>query len=223
MTRYWPFLYAANADLDYRTVVAPDFLVQAEKVSLLRRSLDPRIDRRSEGQIRSAHLDANGIGQISIFYRPVFVRDGEEEICDRHGRPIVRVDGVLIREQRDGTEVGQDEIETLIEQAKSKLDGQFREFWTATSGRRPVPSGPLRSDGGRPPETEQPEPDPEPESDRIWWRAFATGALAVVAVQILALVTVLSIRDPDVVTLHSLQEGIDQILVIVEEINGKDD
>ena len=221
MTRYWPFLYAANVDLDYRTVVAPDFLVQAKKVSLLRRSLESRIDRRSEGQIRSAQLDADGIGQLSIFYRPEFVRDGEEEVCDRHGRPIVRVDGVLTREQSDGTEVGQGEIETLIEQAKAKLDRPFREFWPTTSGRRPIPSVPLSSDNGLPTGKGRKGRDHESPSDRAWWGAFATGALAVVAVQILALVTVLSIRDSNVVTLHTLQEGIDQIRVIVEEIRER--
>lgn len=222
MTRYWPFLYAANEELDYRTVVAPDFPVQAKRVSLLRRSLDSRIDRRSEGQIRSARLDADGMGQVSIFYRPVFVKDGKDEVCDRHGRPIVRIDGVLIRDPCDGTEVGQDEIETLIDQARAKLDRQFREFWTATNGRSPVPSRLQWSDESQPTEPKQPGQDPERTFDRVWWRAFAAGALAIVAVQILALVTVLSIRDPDVVTLHSLQEGIDQIREIVEEIRDKD-
>lgn len=212
MRTFWPFLYAANPDLDYRTVVAPDFLVHGKSVSLLRQNLEPKIDQRTEGEIRSTHLNANGIGPVSLFYRSVFVKESGEDVLDNSGRSIARVNGIVFRGLKDKSGFGLGEIETLIDQAEASLDDKFREFWSKTSGCPAIPSSSMQVGDG--------EPSPTPKQKRLVWKYFFAGALTVVFVEAVFLTAYILMGDQEP-SLIELQGDIENIKEIVEAILEK--
>ena len=134
MSSFWPFLYAANRSLDYRAVVAPEFLVNRERVEFLIRNIDTEVENGASDKTKVAHLDDPTIGRLTVFYRPHFVAKDGETVLDRHGRQIVRVDGIVFRDAVMPDRLRHGTIEELFGQVNGYLEKNFDEFWGATKG-----------------------------------------------------------------------------------------
>ena len=95
----WPFIVARNATLDWRPILAPPFLIEAEADYLL----VTQTSGPGEGSTlpRLSVIDSSKAGAITIAYRSVpatsalLGRTPAEPLLDRFGRPLHVVEGLF--------------------------------------------------------------------------------------------------------------------------------
>jgi hypothetical protein len=134
----WPFLMGASDYSDYRVVVCPEFIESSGRAQAFRSLVETCLDGEADEAVRSRHVADDRIGPCSLFYRVSRVRkkDGSSAY-DAAGRPLLRVDGVVV--QRDGNHGRLDpqEGDRLIERALPTLDSSFAAFSVA---KRKIPA-----------------------------------------------------------------------------------
>ena len=98
----WPFLVSRNRYIDYRTVVAPDFICDAKIANLLARVTEGDLTEPGKGFLR--HIYGSKIGSFTIVYRVLKATEkdlnyqgGDEIIKDQNGREIYLIEGFVIQ------------------------------------------------------------------------------------------------------------------------------
>jgi len=97
----WPFVVARNATLDWRPILAPSFLVDAEADYLLVTETSGRGADLTQPSI--SVIESTKVGAITVAYRSVpatsalLGRTPAEPLLDRFGRPLHVVEGLVIR------------------------------------------------------------------------------------------------------------------------------
>jgi len=98
----WPFLVSRNPYLDYRTIVAPDFICAAGIPNLLARAADGELT--DPGHAIRRKIEGSEFGDFSIVFRVVQALEeyinpegGENFLKDSFGREIYLLEGLVIK------------------------------------------------------------------------------------------------------------------------------
>jgi hypothetical protein len=127
----WTFLISRNQSIDYKTVVAPDFISQAKIRSLLLKVTDEDLTESENTNIREVYNSE--VGNFTVFFRSIKARSkdigekGNEVLKDSFGREIYRIEGLVFQKR-------QRELSSIIgkihlTQAHEELQEKYREFW----------------------------------------------------------------------------------------------
>jgi hypothetical protein len=129
----WTFLVSRNQSIDYKTVVAPDFIAEAKIRSLLTKVTDIEEHLSESGQISIREVERSEVGNLTIVFRSVKARSkdiGEqnsEVLTDTFGREIYWVEGLVFR--KNVQEIRYKIGEIHLDQAHEYLQDKYREFW----------------------------------------------------------------------------------------------
>jgi hypothetical protein len=128
----WPFLMGASDYSDYRLVVCPQFIDTSGRTQAFRRLVESCLDGEADDVVQSRHVTDERIGPCSLFYRVSRVRktDGSSAY-DPAGRPLLRVDGVVVERDANGGGLNPEEADRLIDRALPTLDSSFAAFSVA--------------------------------------------------------------------------------------------
>ncbi|MCC5606083.1 hypothetical protein LC612_04555 [Nostoc sp. CHAB 5834] len=139
----WHFLVSRNRHLDYRTVVAPDFICKANISNLLARVADGGLTESNHGFIRQ--ITGSKVGDFTIVFRVInetekyLNSEGRNEtLKDSFGREIYIIEGIVvkgIRRKRDFHITNQ-----YIEEAHNFLMEGYRQFWEYREPHPAIPS-----------------------------------------------------------------------------------
>lgn len=97
----WPFIVARNATLDWRPILAPPFLVDAQADYLL--VTETSAPGEDANQPNLAVIESAKVGTITLAFRSIpatsalLGRTPVEPLADRFGRPLHVVEGIVIR------------------------------------------------------------------------------------------------------------------------------
>ncbi|MGD1700470.1 hypothetical protein [Dapis sp. BLCC M229] len=142
----WPFLVSRNRYLDYRTVVAPDFICEAKTGNLLARVTTGDLTEPGKGFIRQ--IFGSKVGDFTIVYRILKATQkdlnsqvGDEILKDQFGREILLIEGVVIQEikSKEAVFISQKNIEEIHQ----KLIEGYTEFWEHRDPNPAIPSDKL--------------------------------------------------------------------------------
>ena len=142
----WPFLVSRNRYLDYRTVVAPDFICEAKTGNLLARVTTGDLTEPGKGFIRQ--IFGSKVGDFTIVYRILKATQkdlnsqvGDEILKDQFGREILLIEGVVIQEIK--TQKNVFISQKNIEEIHHKLTGGYTKFWEHRDPHPATPSDKL--------------------------------------------------------------------------------
>ncbi|NEP76927.1 MAG: hypothetical protein F6K39_01310 [Okeania sp. SIO3B3] len=142
----WPFLVSRNRHLDYRTVVAPDFICEAKTGNLLARVTTGDLTDSGKGFIRQ--IFGSKVGDFTIVYRILKARqkyinfqEGDEILKDQFGREILLIEGVVIQEIKSKEDVFI--CQKNIEEIHHKLTEAYTKFWEHRDPHPAIPSNKL--------------------------------------------------------------------------------
>ncbi len=132
LTQAWSFLVTRNQSIDYKTVVAPDFISQAKIRSLLIKASED--DSSEEGKVLIRSIQGSEVGDLTIVFRVAKAKrryieeSGNDDILkDPFGREIDVIDGLVFREKSDKVF---DKIRQIhLNQARKELKEQYSKFW----------------------------------------------------------------------------------------------
>lgn len=102
----WPFVVARNATLDWRPILAPAFLVDAQADYLL--VTETADAGQDPAQLSQSVIESSKVGTMTLVFRSVpatsslLSRTPVEPLLDRFGRPLHVVEGLVIRGADDG-------------------------------------------------------------------------------------------------------------------------
>jgi WD40 repeat protein len=136
----WRFLVSRNQYLDYRTVVAPDFMCQVNIASLLAKTAEG--DPLSEDQAYYREIHGSKCGDLTIVYqiRGAQARDVNETaegiLKDSFGREIYLVEGVLLRGIQASIVLTNNDLHSSHE----RLVEDYCKFWEWVSPQPTIPS-----------------------------------------------------------------------------------
>lgn len=120
----WPFLISCNKELDYRPIIAPDFMVDAKKSGLLMRWA--KSDNDLSGKIREVAVSTPDWGKLTLLYRVTMAKKEQTTYRDVSGRPILWIEGVVVK----GSIKKDDAFYSLLKKTFHFLEGEFVSFWT---------------------------------------------------------------------------------------------
>ncbi len=139
----WAFLVSRNKYLDYRSVIAPDFICEAKISNLLARVADGELTESGKAYIRI--ITDSKVGDFTIVFRVIKATEkdinsnGEEEILkDPFGREIFLIKGFVlngIQNKRDVYITDQD-----IEDIHKPVAQGYRQFWEYSEPHPAIPS-----------------------------------------------------------------------------------
>lgn len=144
----WPFLVSRNRDLDYRTVVAPDFICAAKASNLLARVAEG--DLTEEGKLFFRQIYETKAGDFAIVFQvlnatekclnPQQKTDGV--LKDTFGREIYLIEGLVVKgigSKKDFsiTDLQMDEVHSL-------LMNSYQQFWYDTEPQAAISSSQIK-------------------------------------------------------------------------------
>lgn len=128
--KVWPFLISRNRYLDYRTVVAPDFICEAKVSNLLARVAEGELTDPGQGIMRN--IIGSKAGNFTIAFRVIKATEkdinptGENNILkDQFGREIYMFEGIVARGIREDFIISDGDFQEVHQQ----LTASYREFW----------------------------------------------------------------------------------------------
>lgn len=138
----WPFLVSANRDLDYRTIVAPDFMCEVGDANILAEAAGGKITAENVALYREIHKSK--VGKLTIVFRVIETTfedigiEGSGVLQDKPegGREILLTEGIVIKGLLPDVIVTKD----TIEMAHGMIIQPYREFWEWTSYQPAIPS-----------------------------------------------------------------------------------
>ena len=139
----WRFLVSRNQYLDYRTVVAPNFMCEAKTSSLIAKVAEGDLTERGIALYREIHNSK--VGNLTLFFRVVEATtsdigiEGNGVLKDSFGREIYLIEGIALRELRSDIVVTQEHFEEIHQQ----LGECYRAFWDCTITTSAMPSEPF--------------------------------------------------------------------------------
>lgn len=125
----WRFLVSRNQFLDYRAVVAPDFMCQVNIASLLAKTAEG--DPTSDDLAYYREIYGSKSGDLTIIYRVCEAKakeindDAEGILKDSFGREIYLIEGIVLRGIHASPAIT---IESLDFNHKQLVD-DYRDFW----------------------------------------------------------------------------------------------
>lgn len=131
--RAWPFLVSRNRNVDYTTVVAPQFMVNQGITNLLADAAGGKVDEANRGKYRE--IRGSKVGDLTLVFHVIQAEkrhvglEGDEPLRDQSGRPIRLIEGIVLRGLMPGIEVSNSDIQVAHEMVK----GAYKEFWNSTS------------------------------------------------------------------------------------------
>ena len=131
MTIYgWPFLVTSNRILDYRAVVAPDFMVDADASEILFRETPGEPNEHPTFR----ELSDTKAGDLTLAYRVVFATEGSERLKDSIGRPILRIEGFVARGHLRQLFAKNEAVvrNQLLPEARKRVEQEFLGFWNSS-------------------------------------------------------------------------------------------
>lgn len=139
----WPFLVSRNRHLDYRTIVAPDFLCAMQSTTMLARATEGDVTAPGEAFMR--HLVGSKAGDLTILYQirkaPANWLDpkaSDEILKDSFGREIVLIVGLVFQDKIDGLSFTQQALDDVL----ASLKEAFCLFWDQEKSPPVIPSHP---------------------------------------------------------------------------------
>lgn len=129
----WPFLVSANRYVEYRTIVAPDFLCEIGDASILAYTAGGGLTGENEAFYREIHKSKSG--KLTIVFRVIETTfedmgiEGSGALKDSFGREILLLEGIVIKGLMPDVIVTKD----TIERAHGMIIQPYREFWEYTS------------------------------------------------------------------------------------------
>ena len=136
----WRFLVSRNQFLDYRTVVAPDFMCQDNIASLLAKTAEG--DPISDDQAYYREIYGSKSGDLTIIYRVFEAQardisdDAEGILKDSFGREIFFIEGIVLRRIHTSLSITLENLEFNHQQ----LVQDYRFFWDWLSPQPAIPS-----------------------------------------------------------------------------------
>lgn len=121
----WIFAVSANLYLDYRTFIAPDFLCQAKKPSLLARNAGGDLTDQ-----KIVYIDEE-IGQLTLVFRVIealandFDLEGDGVLKDSFGREIYLIEGVVFKGKFSNIQLNIEDFDNI----HNKVKEHFCDFW----------------------------------------------------------------------------------------------
>jgi len=136
----WRFLVSRNQFLDYRTVVAPDFMCQVNIASLLAKTAEG--DPISEDHAYYRKIYGSKSGNLTIIYRVREAQardishDAEGALKDSFGREIYFIEGIVLKGIQTSLAITLESLEFNHQQ----LVDDYRDFWEWVSPQPAIPS-----------------------------------------------------------------------------------
>ncbi|MCM0591430.1 MAG: hypothetical protein ACIWVG_10370 [Gloeotrichia echinulata HAB0833] len=141
----WPFLISRNQSLDYRTIVAPDFIIDAKNTYLLIQVADGDLTEENEALFRQ--VKSPKLGYLTVVFRVIKAKkkDIEQEpqnqvLKDPFGREIYFYEGIVIKGKLNSSEVGNKIQNSHLEQAHDYLKKHYKDFWNTSSIHAIIPA-----------------------------------------------------------------------------------
>jgi WD40 repeat protein len=139
----WGFLVSRNQYLDYRTVVAPNFMCQAGASSILAKAAEGDLTEKGSAFYREIHNSK--VGNLTLIFRVIEATAEDTGIAgngvlkDSFGREIYLIEGIVLKEIMPDIVATQENIEETHKQ----LVEYYREFWDCTTPNSAIPSEPF--------------------------------------------------------------------------------
>ena len=136
----WPFLVSRNRSLDYRTIVAPDFLCEIGDASILANTAGGDLTGEDEAFYREIHKSK--AGKLTLVFRVIETTleamgiEGSGVLKDPFGREIRLIEGIVIQGLIPDVRVTKNDLEM----AHEKVIQPYREFWECTRAEPAKPS-----------------------------------------------------------------------------------
>ena len=144
----WPFLVSRNRDLDYRTVVAPDFMCAAKASNLLARVAEG--DLTEEGKLFFRPIYGTKAGDFAIVFQvlhaterclnPQQKKDGV--LKDTFGREIYLIEGLVIKGIDSKKDFSITDLE--MDEVHSLLMNSYQQFWHYTEPQAAISSSQIK-------------------------------------------------------------------------------
>jgi len=139
-TQAWSFLVSRNPSLDYRTIVAPDFICQAGIPNLLARVAEGNLTEQGSAICRIVY--GSKANDFTIIFRVVRATKkeiglptGDEVLKDQFGREIHLIEGIVLRDMNE-VSIPQ----KVLDQAHLQLIESYRRFWDIVEPPSVIPS-----------------------------------------------------------------------------------
>jgi hypothetical protein len=135
----WPFMLAANPWLDYRIVLKPEFITTPKQMGVLTAIADGGLQGESLDTANVVKHDSPELGSCLIWYEKKAVRTNGKDLMDRAGRPIYRVQGLILRDLSGAPEGLNPADDDALRTMRTMADEAFARFESA----RPPPPSPV--------------------------------------------------------------------------------
>ena len=125
----WPFLVSRNKVFDYRTVIAPEFMVEKKIASLLMQATEGNLTE--PGYIMYREIHGSRAGDISLLFRIIRAQShhiglaGSEELKDQYGRTIDVIEGLVMQGRVPEIVV----TSGTLQYAHEQMQQDYRVFW----------------------------------------------------------------------------------------------
>ncbi len=136
----WPFLVSRNRYIDYRTIVAPDFICDAKISNLLARVAEGDLTEPNQAIIRQ--VVNSKVDDFTIVFQVVTAKEkdidtegNDRVLIDQFGREIYLFEGVVIKGIGDVYLIDKD-----LEKAHKKSMKIYRKFWKLIEPSPAIPS-----------------------------------------------------------------------------------
>lgn len=148
----WTFLVSRNQYLDYRTVIAPDFIIEADCGNLLARAVPgDKLTEPGKALCREIHnlIGIEDVTDLTIVFQVVHKDEkqfgiGEKEfVADLHSRPILFLQGIILKGNRE-KEITDNKLliedENFQEYVNKDIQKNFSSFWDSKDFNKPIHS-----------------------------------------------------------------------------------
>ncbi|MEK0194662.1 WD40 repeat domain-containing protein [Microcoleus anatoxicus] len=136
----WPFLVSRNRYLDYRTIVAPDFMCEVGAASILAETVGGSLTAENVAFYLEIHKSK--VGRLTIVFRVIETTledmeiEGSGVLKDKQGREILLREGIVIKGLVPDVIVTKDALEI----AHGMIIQPYREFWECSRSEPASPS-----------------------------------------------------------------------------------
>lgn len=190
----WPFLVSRNRILDYRLVVAPDFLVEAQTSNRLIRY----VEADATGNPTRQDVRDPELGDLTVVYRVAPAIDGERKYEDHVGRQILWIEGVVLK----GTGATLTDAVDVLSEAHERVSDDYRSFWdnaaNASIKKSNSFSAEVKQKTTSPLPTQTPTPSKSPLRPHHYSRLWLTMLVLIGAVVVMMAINFLDKTAPDI-------------------------
>ncbi|MCL2934750.1 MAG: WD40 repeat domain-containing protein [Trichodesmium sp. MAG_R03] len=142
----WCFLVSANKYLDYRTVVAPDFMCKQNYMFVLAQAAGGKITEKDTAYYRK--VINSKVGNLTLVFQVVEAMEkdigisGENILQDSFGRVISLIEGIVFQGEVSATDI----VVTLedFQEVHQQIIEYYQKFWEQSSANPAYSSRPFR-------------------------------------------------------------------------------